>query len=222
MITRWGMAPRDPAATPASFQAHWRTEHADAAGSIPGVRRYTQHHGVLVDGRPPLPYPGFDACSELDFDDLEAHDAGFASDHYQGAVRADEDRFVDKSRASWVLGTREELLDRGRPSDPVTLLSLWRAHPERGVDALVERAHRWAEVVAADDRVLGHARLTPRHDWHTARRPAACDLVDVLTFASVADALAHLAEPAHEAAMALAGAVFGSAHHLARPIDVVG
>ena len=40
MITRIGMAPRLRSATIGQFQDHWRTSHADAAGQIPGVRRY--------------------------------------------------------------------------------------------------------------------------------------------------------------------------------------
>ena len=100
MITRFGMAPRRAGLTTSEFVEHWRTAHAEAAARIPNVLRYVQLHPVLVDGRLPLPYPLFDACSMIDFASIEAMDAGFASPIYAGAVRADEDRFIDKTAFS--------------------------------------------------------------------------------------------------------------------------
>ncbi len=105
MITRFGMAPRRADMSIDQFQRHWRTSHADAAGQIPGLRRYTQNHSLLEYGRYLLGYPGFDACSELDFDSVEAMDQGFASETYQTLVRDDEDDFIDKSRFSIVVAT---------------------------------------------------------------------------------------------------------------------
>ncbi len=219
-MIRLGMAPRLPGMSPEAFQQHWRTAHADAAGAIPGVRSYVQNHAVLVDGRPLLPYPGFDACSEISFASLEEHDEGFASEHFQTAVRADEALFVDKSRFSWALTEPELVLDRAEPADPVKLLVLWRAHPTRGQDGLLEAAGRWADVVAADAGVARHERLLVRHDWHEGRDPATCDLVDVVWFDGLDAARAHLDGPAHDAALEMAGAAFGAAHHLARPRTV--
>lgn len=203
--------------TPSTFQEHWRTAHAAAAGAIPGLRRYVQNHAVLVDDQPILPYPGFDACSEIDFDTISAHDAGFASDHYQGQVRADEDEFVDKTRFSWALTERTVVLEREQPVAPVKLLVLWRAHPTRGVEGLQSADTAWAAEVARDPEVKRHDRLVVRHDLHEGREPAACDQVDVLWFAGLDAARSHLAGPAHDAALRMAGAVFGTAHHLATP-----
>ena len=71
MIVRVGMAPRMHDLTPAQCARHWRTEHADAARQLPGLRGYVQDHAVLRDGRPLLPYPGFDVCAETAFDVVE-------------------------------------------------------------------------------------------------------------------------------------------------------
>ena len=127
MISRIGMAPRQPGFTTDSFVRHWRTTHADAAAKIPNLRGYTQLHPVLVGGRIPLPYPGFDACSILDFDDLDAMDEGFRSALYQDEVAADERGFVDKQRFSLLLAEPR----RHRPIEPgaVVLATLVRRHP---------------------------------------------------------------------------------------------
>ena len=85
-----GMAPREASLDYEGLQAHWRSEHADLASQLEGLRSYVQNHAVLEHGRPLFPYVGFDACSELEWDSLEAMDAAFASEHYQQAVVTDE------------------------------------------------------------------------------------------------------------------------------------
>ena len=221
---RLAMAPRKAGFTPAEAQRHWREAHADTAALIPGLRRYVQHHAVLIDGQPVLPYPGFDACAELAFDSVEAHDAGFGSAHYRGAVRADEDRFVDKTSFSWALCEPSTLLDRSDGhtlEDPVTLLWLWRAHPVGGRDALEAGVVAWADAIVADTTVLRLDRLLVRHDWHEGRPPPACDAAAVLTFDGLDAARGHLAGIAQHAALALAGRAFGAAGHLACPRPIV-
>src|ERR1700722_12886118 len=91
-------APRASGLSHAEFQEHWRGEHGRLAGAIEGLRAYMQNHAVLNQGRPLLPWPGFDACAEIEFDSLDAMERGFRSDYYQGAVVADEQLLVDKSR----------------------------------------------------------------------------------------------------------------------------
>lgn len=222
MITRVGMAPRLPGATAEQFQAHWRSAHAEAAGGIPGLRGYVQNHAVLVGGAPLLPYPGFDACSELSFDDVAAMDAGFASEHYRTTVRDDEARFIVKERFSWAVTRPEVVLDRGEPADRVKVLTLWRAHPARGVAALLASAQGWAAAMAEDPRVLRHERLVVLPEAHEGRDPAACDLIDVLHVDGVDAAAALLAgTAAAEAAWRMGGAAFGAAHLVARPRVVV-
>src|SRR6187399_2110991 len=108
MLTRVGAAARRAGSTVGEFQEHWRTSHGPTAGAIPNLVRYVQHHAVVRDGALALPYPGFDACSELDFETPATMDDGFARAAALGELQADEDRFVDKQRYSWVLGEREE------------------------------------------------------------------------------------------------------------------
>ena len=135
MITRIGMAPRRQDMTIDQFQRHWRTSHADAAGQIPGVLRYTQNHSLVEFGRYLLGYPGFDACSELDFESVEAMESGFASETYQTLVRDDEDDFVDKTRFSLVVTTPTVVIDGAL--DGVKLMRLFRTHPSRTQEELL-------------------------------------------------------------------------------------
>jgi uncharacterized protein (TIGR02118 family) len=121
------MAPRAAGLSTTDFVEHWRTTHSVAAGKIPGLRRYTQFHPVLVDGRLPLPYPGFDACSLLQFDSLEAMDAGFASDVYRAEVMPDEAVLVDKTRFQLFLG--EARISSVIPEGTVVLVTLLKRHP---------------------------------------------------------------------------------------------
>jgi uncharacterized protein (TIGR02118 family) len=129
------MAPRRPDMTIDQFQHHWRTSHADAAGQIPGLLRYTQNHSLVEFGRYLLGYPGFDACSELDFESVAAMESGFASETYQTVVRDDEDDFVDKARFSIVVATPEIIIDG--PADGVKLISMYRTHPSRTREELL-------------------------------------------------------------------------------------
>jgi uncharacterized protein (TIGR02118 family) len=118
------------------FRQHWRTSHADAAGQIPGVQRYTQNHSLLKDGRYLLGYPGFDACSELDFESVAAMDAGFASETYATIVRDDEDDFVDKGRFSLVVTNPVVVLDGA--AEGVKLIRMFRTNPGAAVGALAK------------------------------------------------------------------------------------
>ena len=167
MLTRVGAAARRAALTVEQFQAHWREQHGPTAGAIPNLRRYVQHHAVLDDGRPLLAYPGFDACSELDFDSPEAMDDGFARAAATGALGADEDRFVDKQRYSWVLGEADERAPHVEAIDPVTLESWWRTHPAATTDRLL--GVLTGEWEAALPALHGRRLIAARADWHVGR-----------------------------------------------------
>ena len=144
MIVRVGLAPRARGLDLVGFQDHWRSQHAGLALRIPGLLAYVQNHAVLVDGRPMLPWPGFDACAETSFDSLDAMDAGFASKEYQDDVRVDEDVLIDKAAFVFALCELHELAPapqgarRGGegpvPADtsPAKLLTMFRAHPSSG------------------------------------------------------------------------------------------
>lgn len=223
MITRLGMAPRRADMTTAGFLEHWRTSHADAAGQIPFLRRYAQLHPVLVDGVHAFGYPGFDACSELEFGSVEDMDAGFASETYQQAVRDDEEAFVDKRRFSMVLGHRERLSGE-RPDGGVRLLSFVRRHPAATPEELdATLLDAYAAVIADDPVVRGHELLRPMGAERPGRERDACDAVDYLDFPDGDTARSWAgSEAAVRAGLALAGSVFGVTRLLAHEHPVVG
>ena len=217
MITRFGSAPRLRGTNQAEFLEHWKTSHADAAGQIPGLRRYHQNHPIFIDGRQPFPYVGLDAGSELDFDSVEAMRAGFASEVYQTAVRADEDAFVDKKRFSLVVTMKETL--RSGPESGVKLISFLTVHPISSRDEMLAavRGPYAAEVTAAQ-----------RHDLFVEipgsgdPLPAVCDAVDMLWFADEAALGTFLTSDAWDRAQwELSGRAFGIARMAARAFPVI-
>jgi uncharacterized protein (TIGR02118 family) len=215
------MAPRAIGLTPEAFQSHWRSEHASAAGGIPGLRRYVQNHQVLENGVPLLPYPGVDACSEIEFDSLAAMDEGFASDYYQGPVTEDEHVLIDKSRFLLLLCERRVLDDRPVPDDAVKLLTLMPLSPgatHADLDAVLAGPYRDAVAGAGP---LRHEQLLEIPGGHEGRQPPPCAATDILWFAGPAEAVAFLrSEPAQRARYELAGRAFGLERILARPVDV--
>jgi uncharacterized protein (TIGR02118 family) len=226
MITRLGMAPRRSGLSTKEVLTHWRQAHADAASKIPGLRRYVQLHPVLLDGAHALGYPGFDACSELEFDSLEALDAGFGSRVYKSAVRDDEDRFVDRTRFSMVIAERHDLSPGPPPESPATrLLLLMRRHPATALEEL------WAAVTGPYADAVRAA--TPHHQVLRAvdrdrpgREVGAYDLVDELLFEDQELALSWFRSDAATAAcLHLAGLVAGMTRYLAVEhvvLDVAG
>ena len=165
-LVRVGMAPRAAGLTPTECQTHWRTAHADAARSLPGLRGYVQNHAVLRDGEPLLPHPGFDVCAETEFDSLEAMDAAFASEQYQGAIVADELKLIDKARFTHALCERRVVREAG---GPVKLMTFVHGTPDPDADEL----------------------LIVRHDYHEGRPEAPFDAVEIRWFADADAALAH-------------------------------
>lgn len=222
VITRVGMAPRAHGLDYEAFQEHWRSEHAALAGEIPGVRGYVQNHAVLAEGRPLLPYPGFDACSELEFDSVEAMDEGFASDYYRGEVTTDEHSLIDKSRFALLLAERRVLADGPVDGEAVKLLTFLPLDPRSTQERLDEvLAGPYREVVA-EGEPLRHEQLLELRSAHDGRIPAVCAAVDILWFASAERAGGFAGgEIGHRAGYALAGAAFGLERLVARPTRVV-
>jgi uncharacterized protein (TIGR02118 family) len=205
-VVRVGMAPRAAGLTPEQCQAHWRSAHADAARSLPGLRAYVQNHAILRDGRPLLPYPGFDVCAETEFDDLAAMDAAFASEQYRGAIVADEQRLIDKTRFAQALCERRVLAEG---DGALKLMTFLRRHPAAGEQAFLAA-------------LSGHEQLIVRHDLHAGRPPAPFDAVEVLWFADAEAAVAHTAgAAAQDAAYHRAGVLFGAERVVARPNRVI-
>jgi uncharacterized protein (TIGR02118 family) len=222
MITRVGMAPRAAGLSYEAFQEHWRSEHAGVAGEIPGVRSYVQNHAVLVEGRPLFPYPGVDACSELEFDDLATMDAGFASEHYRQTVVADEHALIDKSRFAMILARRRVLAEGDPGPEAVKLLTFLPVDPRATLAALDELLAGPYREIVAEARPLRHEQLLEIPGAHEGRIPALCPAVDVLWFAGVDEALGFVhGEVGDRAGYALAGTAFGLERILARTIRVV-
>ena len=216
MITRLSGAPRLADMTIEQFQHHWKTAHADAAGKIPNLRSYVQNHAVLADGAMVFPYPGFDACAELDFDSVASMDEGFASETYRDEVAKDEKAFVDKTRFSLIIADRDELT-------PVTggdfkLITFYSLHPISTVDALTDalRAHAVAARAAG---ATGFHLMTPNPEAYAeGRYPAAAPAATVSWWPSV-DAIVGF--EGSDAQWALSGIAASAARLLARPIRVV-
>jgi uncharacterized protein (TIGR02118 family) len=211
------MAPRRPGTTLSEFQRHWRDEHAEAALLIPTLRAYVQNHAVLDrNGRPLLPYPGFDACAETDYDDLAAMDAGFASPEYQQDVQADEAMLIDKSKFWFLLCERVVLVSGSPAADSVKLLTFMRAHPLADRKELLDVAGGpYADLVQVAG-ALRHEQLIPSPGAHQGRQAASCELVDSVTFSNAEQALDFVNGAAgHEADALLGGKVFGRERLLA-------
>jgi uncharacterized protein (TIGR02118 family) len=222
MIVRVGMAPREPRLDFERFQEHWANEHGALAGALAGLRGYVQNHAVLRDGRPLLPYPGFDACSELSFDSLEAMDEAFESEHYRRNVTADEKDLVDKTRFSMML-TERRVLAKGDPgAEAVKLLSFLSADRNAGAGALAETLAGPYRAAIREAGPLRHEQLLVVPGAHERRIAPMADAVDVLWFANAQAALAFLAsETAFAAAYTLAGRAAGVQRLLARERRVV-
>ena len=169
-----------------------------------------------------LPYPGFDACSEISFDSLAAMDDAFASEHYLGAVTADEHSLIDKSRFGLLLTERRVLAGGDATPDAVKLLTFLPIDPRSTREALDDvLVGRYREIVA-EAQPLRHEQLLEIPGAHAGRLPPGCAAVDILWFESPEQALAFVhGEVGHRAGYALAGTASGLERVLARPIRIV-
>jgi uncharacterized protein (TIGR02118 family) len=221
VVTRIGMAPRAAGMSYEALQAHWRSGHADVAAQLPGLRAYVQLPAVLAGGRPLLPYAGFDACSELDFDDAEAMEAAFASEHYRTTVTADEHAMIDRTRGGFALTRRRVLAEGDGGPGGVLLLTFLRVHPRSALERLDEVLAGSYRDVVAQSGALGHVQLIAIPEAHGAVPPA-YDAVDELAFAHAEEALAYVtSDLAHRAAWELGGIGQGGDRLIARPTPVV-
>lgn len=200
MITRFGLAPRLPGLTLAEFQQHWRVRHAPIIGALPGLARYWQNHAVASGP----PWPGFDACSEMDAADVAAFDTVFAEPRYLAEGQADERRFVDRTRGGAFLAYRIGAAAPA-PGGGVRLLTFFSAASD--LDAL-------AMVLATPGRGAGAAAV----EAFVRLRDVAgtFDGVEALWFTDAATAREHLTSAVAERdRCALAGLVRGTERVLA-------
>lgn len=175
-ITRFGLAPRRPGLTTAEFQAHWAGRHADLVRPL-APRRYWQNHAVLAGDEPLLPWPGFDACSEIDFESFVEIDRFFSSRQYQGPIRDDESHLVDIAQGGSILTERS--FAEGEFSG-VRLLSFLRVAPLRSISEAAEALQAGGLAAAATGREL-FVTLTGRA---AAQRISVFDLIEALWFPS--------------------------------------
>jgi uncharacterized protein (TIGR02118 family) len=106
MVTRIGLAARRSGLSIAAFQAHWHDRHGPLVAKFRNVRRVWQHHALLCAGSPLLPWPGFDACSEMEFDDLAAVRQALSEEHYPRELREDSGHLIDASKSATMLVQR--------------------------------------------------------------------------------------------------------------------
>ena len=184
MISRFGCAPRKPDLTIAQFQEHWRTSHARVVGELKGLTRYWQNHAVLrEDGEPILPWPGFDACAQIDAENLVDMDRAFLSPHYQGPVREDERRFINHTGFGMTMC--ERVLANGRvDGSGVRLLTFLRLAPMRAPAALSDALLGSKRDGVAKGREVFLALVGPA----SGQRTSLFDAVETLWFDSVAEA----------------------------------
>lgn len=211
MIVRLGTAPRIPSLDFEQFQEHWRTSHADVVSLLPGLRRYQQFHAVLHDARPVLPYPGFDACSALQFDDVDQMDAAFASDTFQQAVKSDEAEFVDKTLFRGVVGHWRPDGDADLGSGgPVVALTFLNAEPGVTAEHLADRL-----AGGRDESAQGAGSIVADPALHAGRFAPMASVVRVVSHPDVESA-----QRGVEATRAAAGQAEVIGTHVARIVDV--
>lgn len=183
MIVRIGLAPRRKGLGTEEFQAHWHDVHAPLVTRLVGLRRYWQNHALLRDGEPLLPWPGFDACTEMQFDDTDAMKAAFAGEHYQRGIKDDTAYLIDKSRMAVVLTERIHLAGRIEMND-LRLMTFMRRAPGR-TDAEFRDALR---TLPAASTARAHELFLPREAQAANQPENGFDAVDVQWFGTSGDA----------------------------------
>lgn len=191
MITRIGLAPRRPGLDIDTFQAHWRGRHGELAAQLPGVRRYWQNHAVLRAGEPVLPWTGFDACAEIDFESLESMGAAFVTPLYLGPIRDDEAYLIEKTRGGMVL-SRRTIVSGAPLLDGVRLITFMRAAPGRRAADLHAALAAAPEPPGAVGREI-FAALDPEE---AGGHVSVFDAVEMLWFATADAAERHVISPA--------------------------
>lgn len=214
-VTRFGILPRRPGLSLEEFQLHWRTIHAEAAIGMPGVLRYWQNHRLPPPDGPELPWPGFDACSEIDAESVWDHLGMRFSPAYRGPVSADEPKLLDLARGAAVWTRRT--LSEGRVGEGVRLLTFMREHPAGEPDALAAELARGRAPEAS-----GREAFVALRGREAAQIVSAFDAVEALWFEDADAAGAYLRSAAAERdRTALAGIALGTERVLANVNPVV-
>ena len=211
MITRFWLGTRREGRTRAAFSAHWHGVHARYGLALPGLRAYVQNHRLPTTAGTTA--PTFDGCSELDFDDLDAMQAAFASPAL-AAADDDERRFADPDRFGVVVAERQVLLGAETVDTPARLLCFIRRLPGRSRLELIE-------VVGASTleqaRAVGATRAEILTALDQAPEPQAAEVVVSLWFPTVAALTVGVPRWAVASGEALAGVAFGREIGLVHP-----
>ncbi len=85
---------RKPGMSFEEFRTHWSDVHAPLAAQVPGIVKYVRRLVVLEGDEPDNEY-GIDGFAALDYESVEAMEAGWASEAGQRAL-ADVPNFLGK------------------------------------------------------------------------------------------------------------------------------
>ena len=116
MIKQVSFFKRKPSVSVEDFQQHWRTNHANLVGRLPGLQRYVQNH-TLLSGyarREPV----YDGVAEAWFDNMDDMRATVGTAEL-AAIREDEHNFLDRSTMGTLLTTEVVIIDGPVPVDGV-------------------------------------------------------------------------------------------------------
>jgi EthD domain len=115
--------------TPEDFQQHWRTGHAQLAMELmTHMDRYWQNHRILdCRAAAQLPWPGFDACSEIDSPTVTTHLAMRTSAAFFARAAQEDPKILDESKAGAVWARR--ISSEGNVRQGVRLLTFMRRAP---------------------------------------------------------------------------------------------
>lgn len=217
MISRFGFAPRKPGLSIAEFQNHWRTSHATAIRGMVGLKRYWQNHAVLRDDEPLLPWPGFDACAQIEADTLLDLDMAFVTPYYHGPVREDEMRFIHHAAFGFLLC--ERALAEGRvQGEGVRLMTFMRLAPLRAPQALADALLNARPAGEFDGREVFLALTAAA----SAQRTSLFDALEILWFSDADKAERHTRSAvAREHRTRLADVVRGTERLIARVVEVI-
>jgi len=130
-----------PGSTREQFQRYYEDNHAPLAVGLFPFTRYVRNH--LVD---PGDF-GWDTISEFWADDI-SHAASLMQGPVGDTMRADEARFMDRSRIA-PGGAEEEILSAGDPADPLGRRTCLLIEADPGSDPYFA-AHRLAGNLARD------------------------------------------------------------------------
>jgi len=188
MVTRIGMAARRSGLSIGAFQAHWHDRHGPLVAKFRNVRRVWQNHALLRAGSPLLPWAGFDACSEMEFDDLAAVKQALSEEHYPRELREDSAHLIDASKSAVMLVKRVHVSGSIDLRD-IRLLTFLRRAPGRTQAELNEALGMLPMASAARAREIYLPLDEPE------RTPNGFDAIDVQWFGTPEGAERYVISP---------------------------